>query len=514
MTVNNNLTLNAQLVTNSFKVIIPTGNNVTANPNGWVRGNLQKNIPTGTNSRTFEVGDTTNYAPVTLDYTGVTGAGNVVATTVSGDHPSISGSDIDSSHSVNRYHTLTNSGVTGGSYDATFTFVAGDIDSGSNTNAFGVASYVNPTWTNATVSTRTSTTTKATGLTSYGDFQIGETLTTWTAGAGTTAWTTSGNWSKGVPGVTSNVTISTASFYPEITSTVSINRLTIDSGTSVTVKSGYNLTVNDAIANAGTLTVENNANLKQTKAGVSNTGAGSTVVKRNTATLMRQDYVLWSSPVSGQQLQAFSPQTLSTRFYTFDGSLGTAGQYVATSATGNFTTGTGYLIRMPNNHPATPTIWNGTFTGGTANNGTYTQSGLASSQYYAIGNPYPSTIDADLFIAGNSLTDAIYFWRKTNNSANPSYATYTLSGGVGTAGSGDPLGLVPNGVINVGQGFIVKTGSTSLQFTNGMRTTNNGNLFFRRSELERHRIWLNMSNATGIFCQTLVSYMEKCDFRI
>ncbi|MBS7788258.1 T9SS sorting signal type C domain-containing protein [Flavobacterium sp. CYK-55] len=510
MTVNNNLTLNAQLVTNSFKLIIPTGNNVTANPSGWVRGNLQKNIPTGTNSRTFEIGDSSNYTPVTLDYSGVTGAGNVVAYTTAGDHAQISSSDIDPSFSVNRTYTLTNSGVTGGSYDATFNFVAGDVDSGAITAAFGVSSYVNPTWTSATVSTRTSTSTKATGLTGYGDFQLGETATTWTAGASTTDWATSGNWSKGVPSASINAIIPSASLYPEISATAAANRMSVASGASVTVKSGYNLTVTDAIANSGTITVENNANLKQTN-NVSNTGSGTAVVKRNTATLMRQDYVMWSSPVDGQQLQAFSPQTLSTRFYTFDGSAGTAGQYVATSATGNFADATGYLIRLPNNHPATPTVWNGTFTGTAMHNGNYSLTSLNNNQYYAVGNPYPSTIDADLFIAGNSLADAMYFWRKTNNSANPSYATYTLAGGVGTPGSGDPLGLTPNGVINVGQGFIVKTSGsgTSLNFTNGMRITNNGNLFFRTNEIERNRIWLNMSNTSGIACQTMVSYMEN-----
>lgn len=510
MTVNNNLTLNAQLVTNAFKVIIPTGNNVTANPSGWVRGNLQKNIPTGTNSRTFEIGSSTAYTPVTTAYTGVTTTGNITVSTTSTDHPQIATSTLIATKSVNRYYSIANTTVAGGSYDATFTFVAGDLDSGADTNVLGVSNYVNPTWTNQTVGTRTSTTTQATGVTLYGDFQLGETLTTWTGGASTNVWATPGNWSNGTPTSISNVVIASAGIYPEIITNVTINSLTINSSTTLKVVSNHNLTVEDVVANAGTLTIENNANLKQNK-NLSNTGSGSTIVNRETATLMRQDYVLWSSPVSGQQLQAFSPQTLSTRFYTFDGSLGTAGQYVATSATGSFATGTGYLIRLPNNHPATPTIWSGTFTGGTANNGTYTQSGLTSSQYYAIGNPYPSTIDTNLFIAGNSLADALYFWRKTNNTANPSYATYTLAGGVGTANGSDPLGLVPNGVIQVGQGFIVKTGAaaTSLQFTNSMRITNNGNQFFRRSELERNRLWLNMSNASGIFCQTLVSYMEN-----
>jgi hypothetical protein len=508
MTVNNNLTLNAQLVTNAFKVIIPTGNNVTANPSGWVRGNLQKNIPTGTNSRTFEVGNSTVYTPVTTAYSGVTGAGNLVVFTTDNDHPQISSSPLVASKSVNRFYSIANSGVAGGSYDATFTFVAGDLDSGVSTSALGIANYVNPTWTNLTVGARTSTTTQATGVTVYGDFQLGEGQTTWTAGASTTAWATSGNWSNGVPTSTSNVIIASASFYPEITTTVTVNSLDVAASTSLTVKSGGNITLTDKINNAGTITVENNANLRQVNT-TANTGSGSTVVKRNTAALMRQDYVMWSAPVSGQQLQEFSPNTLSTRFYTFDGSLGSAGQYVATSATGNFNTGIGYLIRLPNNHPVTPTVWSGTFTGGSANNGTQTQSSLTAGRYYAVGNPYPSTINADSFITGNSLSEAIYFWRKTNNATTSSYATYTLAGGVSNSG-GDPLALQPNGFIQVGQGFIARvpaSGST-LQFTNTMRVVNNGNQFLRRTE-DRSRYWLNLTNDQGYFGQMMVAYMPN-----
>lgn len=508
MTVNNNLTLNAQLVTNAFKVIIPTGNNVTANPNGWVRGNLQKNIPTGTNSRTFEIGNSSVYTPVTTAYSGVTGAGNLVVSTTDNDHPQISTSTLVATKTVNRYYSIANSGVTGGSYDATFTFVAGDVDSGVSTSVLGIANYVNPTWTNLTIGTRTSTTTQATGVTVYGDFQLGEGQTTWTAGAGTTAWATSGNWSNGVPTTLSNVIISSASFYPEITTTVTANSLDVATSTSLTVKSGGNITLTDKINNAGTITVENNANLKQVNT-TANTGSGSTVVKRNTAALMRQDYVMWSSPVSGQQLQAFSPNTLSSRFYTFDGSLGSAGQYVATSATSNFSAGTGYLIRLPNNHPVTATVWNGTFTGGSAFNGTQGPTGLTVGRYYAVGNPYPSTVDADDFINDNSLTEAIYFWRKTNNAATSSYATYTLAGGVSNSG-GDPLLMIPNGFIQVGQGFIAKvpTGGSALEFSNTMRVINNGNQFFRRLE-DRSRIWLNLTNDQGFFGQMMVAYMPN-----
>ena len=508
MTVNNNLTLNSQLVTNAFKVIIPTGDNVTANANGWVRGNLQKNIPTGTNSRTFEIGSSTSYTPVITAYSGVTGAGNITVSTTNNDHPQIGSSTLVANKTVNRFYSIANSGVAGGSYDATFTFVAGDLDSGVSTSVLGVANYVNPTWTNLTVGTRTSTTTQATGVTVYGDFQLGEGQTTWTAGASTTAWATPGNWSNGVPTLQSNVIIASAGFYPEITTTVTANSLDVASSTSLTVKSGGNITLTDKINNAGTITVENNANLRQVNT-TANTGSGSTIVKRNTAALMRQDYVMWSSPVSGQQLQAFSPNTLSTRFYTFDGSLGSAGQYVATSATGSFGTAIGYLIRLPNNHPVTPTIWSGTFTGGNAINGTQGPTGLTAGRYYAVGNPYASTINADNFITGNSLTEAIYFWRKTNNTNTSSYATYTLAGGVSNSG-GDPLLMIPNGFIQVGQGFIARVPAlaSSLTFSNTMRVINNGNQFFRRLE-DRSRYWLNLTNDQGYFGQMMVAYMPN-----
>lgn len=505
MTVNNNLTLNAQLVTNAFKVIIPTGNNVTANPNGWVRGNLQKNIPTGTNSRTFEVGDATVYAPVTTAYTGVTGAGNIIVTTTDNDHPQIATSTIDAAKSVNRFYTITNSGVTGGSYDGTFTFVSGDVDGGATTGNFIVNNYVNPTWSTTTTGSRTSTTTQATGLTVYGDFQIGEpapVTTTWTAGASTTAWTTAGNWSNGVPTSTANVIIATASFYPEITTTAAAYSLTVDSGTSLTVVSGGNLTVTDVIDNDGTITVESDANLKQDN-NVTNTGTGSTVVERTTSALMRQDYVLWSSPVSGQQLQAFSPATLSTRFYEYDSS---GDIYTAVTPTANFTLAKGYLIRLPNNHPATPTTWTGVFTGGHAHNGDVPLNGLTTGDYYAIGNPYPSAISADDFINNNSVAEALYFWRKTNNAANSSYATYTTAGGTSNSGGGSSL--LPDGVIQVGQGFIAKAPATSMAIDNTMRILDNTEPFFRVNN-NRSRIWLNLVNTDGYFGQALVAYMPN-----
>jgi trimeric autotransporter adhesin len=102
----------------------------------------------------------------------------------------------------------------------------------------------------------------------------------------------------------------------------------------------------------------------------------------------------------------------------------------------------------------------------------------------------------------------LYFWRKTNNSLNTSYATYTTAGGV--ANSGGNSAIVPDGTIQVGQGFIVKTGAstTTLNFTNAMRTSSNTSPFLRNNE-DRSRFWLNLTNTSGLFSQMLVAYMAE-----
>ena len=331
--------------------------------------------------------------------------------------------------------------------------------------------------------------------------------TTWngTSWSNTSGPTTSidaiidGNFSTTASGVTAGFTAKT---------------LTVNATRSFTINSGHNITVAGAITNNGTITIENNANLVQTALADTNSGSGTAIVKRNSASIQLYDYTLWSSPVAGQDLRTFSNYTLANRFYTYNS---TFNQYNAVdfSSPVNFAPATGYLIRAPNTWAAaTPNTFNGVFTG-VPNNGniSLSASALASNKFYAVGNPYPSTISADLFLNGNATGGTLYFWRKINNATTTpttSYATYTLAGGVGTANSGDPLNLEPNGTIQVGQGFIVKTGPSTeiLNFTNAMRTANNSNQFLRTTE-DRSRFWLNLTSITGAFCQTMVAYMPE-----
>jgi hypothetical protein len=278
--------------------------------------------------------------------------------------------------------------------------------------------------------------------------------------------------------------------------------LTVNSSKTFTINSGHTVTVAGAITNNnGTFNVENNANLVQTNT-TTVTNSGNIIVKRNSANIQLYDYTLWSSPVAGQNLKSFSPNTLDSRFYSYDSSqnLYSAVDPLSTS----FSPATGYLIRAPNTWTAsTPTTFNSVFTG-VPNNGTITLTGLTPNKFYAVGNPYPSSISATSFINGNSTSGTLYFWRKTNGASGSAYATRTNAGGTASGG------LTPTDNIGVGQGFIVKTeaSATTLSFNNTMRTSSNSLVFLRTNE-ERNRYWLNLNTPTEFICQTLVAYMPE-----
>jgi hypothetical protein len=299
-------------------------------------------------------------------------------------------------------------------------------------------------------------------------------------------------------------------------------KLTINPGGALTINSGTNVTVkNEVINNAASngLVIENNANLIQQN---NSTNTGLITVKRNSSALFRLDYTLWSSPVTGTQtLAAFSPMTSQSpnRFYTYNSA---TNLYTNILPSLPFVSGKGYLIRMPNtdstiNYDAgTATLsFPGIFTGIPTNGDVaatlnYTDS---THKYNLVGNPYPSTLSADAFITANTenIESTLYFWRKTNGASGSAYATYNLTGTTVTAAA-TPSSSVPNGIIQVGQGFIVgaKTATTvPAFFTNTMRVGNNGNQFFRTKAVEKNRLWLNLTNPSGAFSQMLVGYLTN-----
>ncbi|MDI1317296.1 ice-binding family protein [Flavobacterium sp.] len=305
----------------------------------------------------------------------------------------------------------------------------------------------------------------------------------------------------------------------------------------ITVLSGIDVTLNGKLVvdEGSTFILENNANLIQNTT-IAN--SGTIIVKRNSSLLKRLDYTLWSSPVAGQGIYAFSPFTLPTRFYVYDTSTNlytslefnlSGLQYPSplvapTGVNGTdttnipFATAKGYLIRMPYNHPTVATAWNGSFTG-VPNNGDITfplQTG-----YNAVGNPYPSRINVHNFIDSNpNITGTLYFWRKTNDYTATSHATLTKMAYVANGAAGGDTGIgffdfgdEANSVVNIGQGFIVlATSDSNLNFTNALRRNLNENQFFKTSSVTTTNTglyWLNLTKSDGIYSQMAVGYSAQ-----
>jgi len=332
-----------------------------------------------------------------------------------------------------------------------------------------------------------------------------------TVSIGSTTWDGS-SWSNGAPTATTGAVMS--GNYSSAGNFVACS-LNVTNNAVVTFNSGDNITLNGALTvdTGSTFTLSNNSNLLQLT-DVQNTG--NIVVKRNSAALKRSDYIIWSSPLTGSQsLFAYSPQTVSTRFYNYNIATNLYNAISDPTAV-TFAKGAGYLIRVPNNHPTTATIWSGEFNSGTPNNGPVSVNTTYQSttqKYNMIGNPYPSTLSADAFIAANTsnIEGTLYFWRRTNLAGGSAYCTYNSSTGYGTT---TETGITPSNVIQVGQGFFVAAkNSNGVTFNNTMRSTDNSNLILRNAAtVERNPFWLNLTGATGGFSQTLVNYMTGATY--
>lgn len=338
----------------------------------------------------------------------------------------------------------------------------------------------------------------------------------------TTTYNADGTWSNGFPTKEKAVIIN-GTFAP--VTDIEACSLTVTATGSLIMPSAKNLFVVNkiTIVQGGVLTLESNSDLVQVNP-VQNSGTAT--VKRNSSKIKRLDYTLWSTPVTGTQtLLNFSPLTLPNRFYTYNV---LTNQYVpvASPSTTTFTNGKGYLIRTPDNHSSTiPTVYNGAFTG-TPNNGDITI-GLTyennEKSYNAIGNPYPSPINVSEFIDANinNIEGTLWFWRKTNDPTKSSYTTLTKLAYVANAAPGgeNDFAVDPRGVLNTGQGFIVKAKNNgTILFKNSMRKANSTDQFFRMAndnEAETEavsnasRIWLNVTSATDAFSQIVIGYTPE-----
>ena len=328
-------------------------------------------------------------------------------------------------------------------------------------------------------------------------------------------------WSNGTPDA-SKAAIIAGAF--TVSADLTACSLTINSGISISVPSSRTLTVVNAltVTSGASLTFENHSSLVQVNNNSVN--SGNITYKRIAVQIRRADFVYWSTPVSPQKLVDVSPLTQSDKYMGFNGT-----SWVVTNRSSNMVVGKGYIIRGPQTFSTTAKAdYEASFIG-VPNNGTITGETLAANKYYLVGNPYPSAVFADRFLADNPFLDGtLYFW--THNTpvvltgayrySADDYASYNLTGGVATktrAVSGGIPGnnnAQPSGYIGAGQSFFVNSGTGgTVTFNNAMRRGAADNSQFFKSAAkagaaDKNRVWLNMTNAEGAFKQMLVGYLD------
>lgn len=265
------------------------------------------------------------------------------------------------------------------------------------------------------------------------------------------------------------------------------------------------------------------------------------------------DFTYWSSPVENIEVSNFG----STAVYTYN-----TANYI------DLFSGNGYpqISGTPDNHDDNGDDWtrvNNTdyitlgkgyavLTSGTSSTQTVAFNGRPNNglisipvalsgdsfnmddDWNLIGNPYPSAIDAKVFINSNiNLSGTLYFWTHNtvlgggsntgpagSNYDTNDYASFNLSGGV-AANSG---GAIPNGFIAAGQGFFMEVNNNGIiTFNNDMRVVNTvdeNTQFYKSTDGKKdsnesiaisneNRIWLNFSNNNGVFSQSLVAFLPE-----
>ena len=304
--------------------------------------------------------------------------------------------------------------------------------------------------------------------------------------------------------------------------------IVVGSGKTITIPENKSMTIQNNITNNGNIIVKSDGNLIQVNDNGIYIGDPAKFTVERQAVMKRLDYIYWSSPVQDRLMTIFSPQTVKTRFlqYNEDTDKFTS---VANIDTAVFVPGKGYAVRAPNNHnyPAgTVEPWLGFFKG-TPNNGPISfELKYSKNGYNLVGNPYASNVllgdqnsVKDLFHLNSSTIESIaYFWTNVvdnvpeqggtaegYNGAN--YASYNLAGGLGASGNAN----VPNGIVKVGQGFIVKAkpsaNSSSLVFNNSMRSNGTSIFFNKNTNQEKDRFWLKMQTPDQNSRTLLVAYV-------
>ncbi|MEH6534825.1 MAG: lamin tail domain-containing protein [Psychroserpens sp.] len=350
-------------------------------------------------------------------------------------------------------------------------------------------------------------------------------------------------------------------------------QLIVNSGNTLSIENNTYVRVQNNLTVDGQIVVKTDGSFVQVDDSSIIDGAVLTTrnkisVEKETAPLATyQEYTYWSSPTFDELINNGLSEASATRRFWFNAQnfldscaesgnddvlvcdiLGVTQQDDIdddnndwTFASGVMTPGVGYASThnsigfIPNQYIY---IFEGPFNNGAYNIPIYRNDAEdRDNNWNFIGNPYPSAISADLFLAANGSIDqtvgptngAIFFWSHNtgadgdtngNQVQNYSQSDYAIINGSGQTMGGDMV--MPTRHIPSGQGFFISMDhnapstsaggtirTTDVIFNNSMRVTGNNNQFFRNSNIsEDNKLWLDLTSDNGVFNQILVAYVN------
>lgn len=364
----------------------------------------------------------------------------------------------------------------------------------------------------------------------------------WT-GASSTAWGTSGNWSGGVPTTGSNILIrSTASNFPEVTTSVSLNVTNVGKNASLTISPTGAFTSTGQLVNNGYIVINPVGKMTCSGSLVNNNGVDGLVLQSSSsgsATLIHnsnnvpatvQRYVhgsqyfhVISTPVTGQTIKNFISENTGVIAYNanpttspgvpiyamrhYTAGTGWSAYYIAANlgTLGNVIPGTAYTI----GHAASGTL---SFKGLLVNTAQTKALSGSGTGWNGIGNPFAASLWVNNGI--NSFFQkykeqfdinyrALYIW-------DPIDKEYKTINGV--------PGLTQN-YLTSAQGFIVKSVAegSNVTFETGMRSHDNPTFY---KSIVDEDVWNNIiikiQSATGKKLTSILAFNSNmtADFDI
>lgn len=245
------------------------------------------------------------------------------------------------------------------------------------------------------------------------------------------------------------------------------------------ITNGACITIEDSLINDGEIILSANASIlqKDSAAFNPNSGQGSFSVKRVYQATATDRFKFWSSPLKDALIEnCFSNTNPADRYYFHSGG---QNQGYRSFTTGLMQTGRAYAItpNIPLNLNQLNFRDSVVFQGDTLNNGEISLSmdSINPGDYIFLGNPYPSPIDFNLFLAENAnLNGSVWYWDASpQDKANSAFAVWNNQGAVSV---GNSKKANPTNIIPAMQGFIVRASQNigvnlqyNFKFKNSMR---------------------------------------------